>query len=89
MITHTGEKPPTNAPPQLTNKTQIIKTWCHPTNPSARDWLLIATDATIKAAKKRDLMAAQKRVAPQSQRVLLSTCDKGLDRVGREKTVTG
>lgn len=44
-----------------------------------------ATDATPKAARERDLTAAQKQIAPQRQKLLLSACNKDLERVGGEK----
>ena len=48
-----------------------------------------AADATPKAAQGRGLTAAQKRVAPQRQKLPLSACDKDLERVGGKRSVEG
>lgn len=48
-----------------------------------------AADATPKAAQGRGLMAAQKRVAPQLQKLPRSACNKDLERVGGKRSVEG
>ena len=48
-----------------------------------------AADATPKAAQGRGLTAAQKRVAPQRQKLPLSACDKDLERVGGKRSLEG